>query len=205
MTGGRGRIGAIAAGAALALAVVMPSAGRQSIPPDRPALLVEGPCDAIGGTVATLTDATFPEGQRSGATDAIVAETSFTRLPLSLDDILAAPHAVAVLAGPGDASLLSCGEIGGVEDELGALIIGLREESGSGYAGIAFIAPDAETGGASISLFVAPDFDPDASPTATPLPTATATPYGPSTVVIGSDGAPLTVYLPTPPPTATAI
>ncbi|MGI9252759.1 MAG: hypothetical protein ACR2J8_03365, partial [Thermomicrobiales bacterium] len=166
MTGGTVISRGIACAAlAILLAGVAPAAAKTDAPPPRPVLLVEGDCDAIGATVEQLTDATYPTGDHAGTASAIVAETSFTRVNASLEAILGAPHAVVVLTSADDPTALSCGEVGGIEDELGALIIGLRETGMSNYAGIAFIAPDTETGGSSISLFVAPDSDPNAPPT----------------------------------------
>ena len=204
----------MAGAAALALGIGAAALAQEAgeAPPARPVEIVVGGCEAPGEPVAALTEATFPEGERVGEPGAIVSETSFTAVDLLLDDLLAEPHAVLVRASADQPErILTCGEIGGIFDELGAVVIGLREQGGSGYAGIAFLAPDDANGQTNVSVFVAPDVDGggDAAPA---VPVADV----PSTVVVASDGTPVVAPIPnvpqptprptsTPLPTATAI
>lgn len=183
--------------------------------PPRPVQIVAGTCSELGEPVAELTEATSPVGERVGQAEATVSETSFTRVDLLLDDLLAAPHAVVVRPSAAEpAAVLVCGEIGGVFDELGALIVGLRGPAGAGYSGIAFLAADDENLQTNISIFIAPDPNvggaaaTSPTPTPTPPPTPEPTPEPQTTVVLTSDGTPIVVTVPrtpspTPPPTAT--
>ncbi|MFM9106040.1 MAG: hypothetical protein ACKOWF_05000 [Chloroflexota bacterium] len=165
-----------------------------------------GSCAAPGAPVAELTDVTLPEGAGDGSPLATAAGSSFTRVPVALDGLLAAPHAVLVQTSGTDPAPLACGAVGGVPTETGALVIGLREVNGSAYAGIAFLAPDDERGGSSVSLFLAPSRllpaagagqGEDGPPTPPPTPGAM--------LVTGSDGAAVVVVLPTAPPTVTLV
>jgi hypothetical protein len=160
------------------------------------AALIAGSCDQRGERVERLTDATLPQGAAEGADAATIAASSFTRIPQTLDELLASPHAI-VVGGGNDRAPLACGTVGGVVNDIGALVIGLREVDDSAQSGIAFIAPDTERGGSSISLFLAQS--------RIVLPTATPTPVPGATVVIGSDGQPVVVIRPTSPPTVTLV
>jgi hypothetical protein len=179
------------------LAELPAALAQEEIPPPRPVFLVEGGCDAPGGVVAQLTDATFPEGERAGAEEATVAETSFTRVPVTLGELLGAPHAVVVETSPDDVTPLACGEIGGIPDDFGSVVIGLLEaDARSNYAGIAFLAPDDENGRTNISLFVAPDSDEP------PAPEPEATDEGEDAAAAGQQAP---GDLPPPPPTITLV
>ena len=126
-------------------------------PSPRPVTLHRGSCANLGEAVQILTDATYPTGEPQGQASAVVSETSFTRVPIFLEDLLAEPYAVNVAesADAPDRSIV-CGDIGGVLDELGAYVIALPERNDSGYRGVAYIAVDPETGFSSISVFLAP-------------------------------------------------
>ena len=76
---------------------------------------------------------------------------------MTLDAILAADHAINVhLSNEQIGTYIACGELGGVIDANGALIVGLREESSSGYTGIAFLSPGADGVSTDVSVFIAP-------------------------------------------------
>lgn len=185
--------------------VYAPSAAEASIepgvglkrPPARPVTLHRGSCADLGETVQTLTDTTYPPGEPQGQASAVVSETSFSRVPIFLDDLLAEPYAVNV-AESADAPNLSivCGDIGGVLDELGAYVIALSERNESGYRGVSYIAVDQRDGGTSISVFLAPPIaaaPADVLPLATPVATASAQPTdaaeGDATPAAGTRGS----------------
>lgn len=111
-----------------------------------------GACDDLGDVVGDLTGLDAPEGDAAGAEDAIAVETSFTRLDLALDNILAADHAIGVFAADGE-TLVACGAVGGVVADDGSLTVGLRETDGSGVAGVAFLAPDGDE--TTVTVFLA--------------------------------------------------
>ena len=132
------------------------AAGGEATTP-RPAHIHSGDCVNLGEVVAPLTNLTEPTGNAVGQSDkAIAAESSFTTVPMTLDQILASPHAVNVhLSAEQIGTYIACGEIGGVIDANGALTIGLRELNNSGYTGIAYLAPTADGTGTSVSVFIA--------------------------------------------------
>lgn len=123
-----------------------------------PVVILAGSCeDATGATevVAELSDAVVLSGEAEGAVDAIQAATSYTRVSVSLETMLADDHVIAVLDEDGQ-SVLACGAIGGVPDGQGAFTIGLSPVDDSGVAGTAYLASRAG-GTTGISIFVVPD------------------------------------------------
>lgn len=122
----------------------------------RPAHIHTGTCDAVGEVVAPLADLVSPTGDALGQATAVTAETSFTSVPLTLDQILAAEHVVNVHLAADDIDVyIACGEIGGVLDANGALVIGLSEQGNSGFSGIAFLSPGSDGASTDISMFIA--------------------------------------------------
>ena len=124
----------------------------------RPAHVHSGGCGARGPAdiVAALTNLTEPEGERLGHADAATTESSFTNVPVALDRLLAADHVVDVhLSEEEIGTVVACGEIGGTPTENGTLVVGLREQNGSGLTGIAFLFPsvtDPATTDVSVSI-----------------------------------------------------
>lgn len=174
--------------------------------PTRPVTLHRGACDDLGEAVEDAGAAALPANvplERVGQDAATLAETSFATLPITLDDLLAEPYALAVAASD-DApdEVVACGEVGGIVDENGAVTLGLREQAGSGLAGIAYLFPAEESPSTLASIFVAPVRAPGEA-AATPAPQVIVQ----ETVVVGSDGTPVVVRVertPTPlPPTPT--
>jgi hypothetical protein len=132
----------------------------QPVSPARPAHIHSGDCVELGDVVVPLSDLTAPVGEGIGQADnATPAESSFTSVPMTLDAILGTDHAINVhLSAERIDTYIACGEIGGVVDPSGTLVIGLREESDSGYTGIAFLSPGADGASTDVSVFIAPVF-----------------------------------------------
>jgi hypothetical protein len=167
-----------AAGRALAIlalvAIASPSAFAQEATPipeatpvavapvARPAHIHSGDCVNLGDVVQPLTDLIAPVGPGGGqANRATVAESSFTTVPMTLDALLAGNYAINVhLSAERIDTYIACGEIGGPIDLNGALIIGLREMSNSGFTGIAFLQPSGDGVSTNVSVFIAPVFGP---------------------------------------------
>lgn len=166
-----GRMIATAGGAAALAGMVVlggPAAWAQDATPEavetaaaRPAHIHVGTCNEVGEVVAPLTDLTAATGDRVGqARRAITAESSYTSVPMTLDAILGADHVVNVhLSAEEIGTYIACGEIGGFLTPEGAVIIGLREMSDSGFTGIAYLAPGADGASTDVSAFVAPTID----------------------------------------------
>ncbi|MBA2595757.1 MAG: hypothetical protein H0V00_03935 [Chloroflexia bacterium] len=104
-----------------------------------------------------LAELTAPEGDRVGqGRRANLAETSYTVVPITLDAILAEDHAInAHLSTEEIGTYIACGNIGGVLNADGALVIGLSEDSNSGFTGIAFLAPGDDGASTAVSVFIA--------------------------------------------------
>ena len=122
-----------------------------------PVHIHSGNCDELGEVVAPLTDLTAPEGDRAGQRNrASQGATSYTSVPLTLEAILAADHAInAHLSADQIDVYIACGEIGGVVAPDGSLTIGLREQGDSGYTGIAYLAPGADGASTDVTVFLA--------------------------------------------------
>jgi hypothetical protein len=130
---------------------------EQSATLARPVQLIAGTCDEPGDLVLDLLEATYPVGEPVGSASSVVAETSFTRAPFLLGDLMAAPHAIQVSESfDAPDTLIACADIGGIPDELGGFVIGLTPQDNSGYAGTIFMAADDANGTANISVFLSP-------------------------------------------------
>ncbi len=129
--------------------------------PGRPGAVYAGDCPLggadPGNVVSTLTALSAPDGESAGQPAAVVAETSFSVIPLSLEQLFAEPQVIGVGSLGEDApGLVACGEIGGARNAAGHLVIGLREVGDSGFTGIAFLAPSAASPDrTNISVFIA--------------------------------------------------
>ena len=130
----------------------------QVAPPSRPAHIHTGNCVELGDVVVPLTDLAPAVGESVGQADEVAAaEFAFTNVPMTFDAILGADHAINVhLSAEQIETYIACGELGGFIDAGGSLIVGLREESSSGYTGIAFLSPGADGASTNISVFIAP-------------------------------------------------
>jgi hypothetical protein len=124
----------------------------------RPAHIHSGSCEELGDVVAPLNDLVAPTGAPVGqAGAAAVAETSYSTVPLPLDAILGADHAINIhLSADEIQTYIACGEIGGIITPQGAVVIGLRESQGSGYTGVAFLLPSGDGSTTDVSVFIAP-------------------------------------------------
>ena len=127
----------------LTMSMNAPSLFAQS-PVDRPAELRTGTCDALGSVVATLANLVMTQGQQQGQMGATPVEQSGTVVPLTLDALLAADHALVVQRSPQDLSSVACGGIGGALNPDGTLAIGMNGVNGSGLSGVAYFTPIVE-------------------------------------------------------------
>nr|MBA3282737.1 hypothetical protein [Acidimicrobiia bacterium] len=145
-----------------------------------PARLYAGDCDALGEVVAELSDVALPVGDPVGQATAIQVEQSFSTAAVSLDAAIDGGNAVAVFAAAPDASSpVACGEIGGVNDHDGAIVIGLHEMNGSGLSGIAYLAYNALDPATTtdVSIFLVQGLVPATTqPTSTPTTAPTLSP-----------------------------
>jgi hypothetical protein len=132
-----------------------------------PAHIHEGGCDILDPAPAfPLADVRLPEdGAATPAPMGRMAErheveTSSTVVPVSLDDLLAAPHAINVHQSAEQIDVsVACGEVAGVVrphpriPSPAALVIPLRQLNDSGYAGIAWLEPNGDE--TTVTIFLA--------------------------------------------------
>lgn len=114
-----------------------------------PARIYAGRCGALGAQPAfQLIDVGSVEGTEQGETPAgaltaIPAEFSTTVVNTTLDDLLAAEHAVDIRVDDADpATSIACGDVGGPVEtgpDGQELAVGLQERGNSAYSGIAFL------------------------------------------------------------------
>lgn len=127
----------------------------QDASPPRPSHIHEGDCDEPGAVIQPLTSLTVPGGEVLGNSDAVVAEAAFTSIPQTLAELLAEDHSLKVHLSQEQIEIyLACGDIGGALDANGALIVGMKEQDGSGYAGIAYLEEQGN-GTTSVSVMIA--------------------------------------------------
>lgn len=125
----------------------------------RPVHIHRGVCDALDPDwSAPLTDLTTPIAGANDGGGATIAESSFTVVDIPLAELLGSDYAIN--AHPSRAQMrpfVACGEIGGPIRADGSVVIGLREQNGSGLTGIAYLQPDpANPNRTLVSVFLAP-------------------------------------------------
>ncbi len=122
----------------------------------RPVHIHSGTCDELGEVVFPLNPIQEAEGITEGNENATRVETSVTTLDVALADLLAEDFAInAHLSEEEIGTYIACGEIGGVPLPDGAIAIGLREQEGSRFAGIAYLAPAVDNvAQTNVSIFV---------------------------------------------------
>lgn len=127
----------------------------------RPAHIHTGTCDELGGVVAPLTTLTAPTGASVGSSDFDPVEYSFSTVPMSLDTIVAADHAINVHESQANVDqYIACGNLGGTIDANGSLVIGLHELNGSGYTGVAVLTPNvADPASTDVSTFITEPYE----------------------------------------------
>lgn len=149
------------------------------------ATLHMGDCADVGPEVATLESAVVPSGGRVGSSRSLPGANSFTAVPVALDALLAAHHALVV--GGTDGETLACGEVGGYLTEAGALIVGFRPEPATGLGGVAFLSPADAPGQTNVSLFLTGEALGGDAGEATGDPEAVASPAQPAETPKASD------------------
>lgn len=132
-------------------------------PAARPAHIHAGSCPEVGDIVAPLNELTAATGgvtavgaEPSFETDAVAAEYSFTTISLTLEEIVTGDYAINVHESAESIdNYIACGDLDGVIDDNGTLVVGLRELNDSGYTGIAVLSPSTTEGNTDVSVFIA--------------------------------------------------
>ena len=98
--------------------------------------------------------ATPMAGMTMGA-GVIPVAVATTQIDMSVSDILAGQHAINLHDSEDIARYIACGAIGGAPDEQGNLFVGLAEQNGSGYHGVAWLLDDGTGQGTTVTVFLA--------------------------------------------------
>ena len=116
----------------------------------------DGDSPATPAMASPIAEGTPEAGAFMGSTTAIEGGHSTTNVPLALVDILAAEHAINVHLSPENPEVyVACGAIGGEPDANGDLFIGLREQSGSGISGIAWLHDNGDGASTTVTIMIA--------------------------------------------------
>jgi hypothetical protein len=86
-----------------------------------------------------------------------------TKAPMSLNQILASPHAIQIHNAQDLTKYLACGDIVGAPTAQGDLFVGLAEQNGSGMSGVAWLHDDGSGNGTTVTIFLAEFAGPGAS------------------------------------------
>ncbi len=120
---------------------------------NHPAHIHEGTCDNLGDIVEPLDNISLGEApQLSGSSSAIPVLVSDTLVPLTLEDMFAADHAINIHESADNIQeYIACGAIGGPVRG-GVLVVGLGELNNSGVSGIAVLTE--EEGGTNVDVYL---------------------------------------------------
>lgn len=153
-----------------------------------------GTCDNLGDVVVPLTDVALNTAGETFGSPAVPVEESETDVEISLNDLLASPHAINIHESK-DAiqTYIACGNIGGrVVD--GDLLIGLKEINGSGHSGIAKLDTDDKT--TDVQVYLAWDAPADATAAQDAAPAADTTAAAPAADATAAPAADTTAAAP---------
>jgi uncharacterized protein YraI len=116
-----------------------------SVKPPFPAIISTGTCQDLDTAKTYALFNVVPGGatdknkaKTTGSATGIPVSQSATTVRVSLGDLLTTPHSVVIQASEKDRTTIVCGDIGGlrVGDDIA---VGLRDVSGSGYGGVAWL------------------------------------------------------------------
>jgi plastocyanin len=122
-----------------------------------PAHIHVGTCDALDpNPTFPLTDIAPAPGAAGDETDgasAIPVERSVTTVDASLEDLRTGGYAINVHQSAEDiGTYIACGNLSGVVDDSGALVVGLGELNNSGYSGVAILTDQGKQTNVSVYL-----------------------------------------------------
>jgi hypothetical protein len=138
-------------------ATPMADMGDMNASPGNPNHIHDGTCQDLDPNPAyVLANLEFPawvadlSGSEGGEVDSIPDAAAFggapipvavatTEVPVGLSEIISGGHAINVHDANDISVYIACGNVGGVPDDRGDLFIGLDEQNGSGYNGVAWL------------------------------------------------------------------
>lgn len=138
---------------------VVPTATAIPLEPGQLLQIHEGACseseEELGTVLFTLTDLRAPVQEENVTTDVVVAETSTSTVPVTLDELIVSDNTIVAYGEGDDPSPVACTEIAGPVNNNGELVLGLKEVDDSNYTGIVYLAPSADGTQTDISVFLA--------------------------------------------------
>lgn len=147
-----------ALGLVILVSVVVAGAGQLVSSPANAALPAQmgmmgaaihaGTCENPAPVPFTLLNSLTPAGSSDGVGAPLFSNTDVT---VSLDELVANPHAILVTLGGDVDAMLACGDLGQATPA-GALSVDLSEENASGYSGVALLTATGETTQVSVVL-----------------------------------------------------
>jgi plastocyanin len=122
-----------------------------------PAHIHLGTCDALDpNPTFPLTDvALAPDasGDEADGATAIPVERSLTTVDATVEDLRTGDYAINIHQSADDiGTYIACGNLSGVIDDSGALVVGLGELNDSGYSGVAILTDQGEQTNVSVYL-----------------------------------------------------
>jgi hypothetical protein len=136
---------------------VVPTATAIPVEPGQLLQIHEGACseEELGTVLFTLTDLRAPVQEENLTTDVVVAETSTSTVPMTLDELIASDNAIVAYGEGDNPSPVACTEIAGPVNNNSELVLGLKEIDDSDHTGIVYLAPSADGTQTDISVFLA--------------------------------------------------
>ena len=124
-----------------------------------PAHIHLGMCEALDPNPAfPLTDvALAPDasGDEADGTTAIPVERGVTAVDATVEDLRTGGYAINIHQSPDDiGTYITCGNLNGVIDESGALVVGLGQLNDSGHSGVAILTEEGEQTSVAVYLTV---------------------------------------------------
>src|SRR5215217_5458753 len=131
-----------------------PSGGSGHV---HPAHIHLGTCDALDpNPTFPLTDVASVPDASSGEADsatAIPVERSMTTVDATVEDLRSGGYAINIHQSAEDiGTYIACGNLSGVIDDSGTLVVGLGELNDSGYSGVAILTEQGEQTNVSVYL-----------------------------------------------------
>lgn len=144
--------------------------------PQYPLANTEYPSSTSSASPAAASPMASPAaGGMVGTTGALPAELSVTKVDVSLQDLLASPHAINVHESAANIQhYIACGDIGGIVTN-GSLIFGLQQQNNSGYAGTAWLKDNGD-GTTTVTVFLVKGLVSSAPASASPAASPAGTP-----------------------------
>src|SRR5215217_3006747 len=122
-----------------------------------PAHIHVGTCDALDPNptfpLTDVTSAPAASGDETDGATAIPVERSVTTVDAAVEDLRTGGYAINIHQSADDiGTYIACGNLSGVTDDSGALVVGLGELNDSGHSGVAILEEQGEQTNVTVYL-----------------------------------------------------